>query len=74
MASHSERPRREPPASRAVRPSRRSVRAKDVGGNTDRSHAITQAIEIALAQDKHFQKALSARPFAPAVCHVGAAA
>jgi hypothetical protein len=36
--------------------------AKYLGGSTDRTHVITQAIEIALAQDKDFQKALAARP------------
>ena len=40
--------------------------AKYLGGSTDRTHVITQAIETALAQDKDFQKALSARPGAPA--------
>jgi hypothetical protein len=40
--------------------------AKYLGGSTDRTHVITQAIEIALAQDKAFQKALAARPAAPA--------
>ena len=40
--------------------------AKYLGGSTDRTHVITQAIEIALAQDKDFQKALNARPPAPA--------
>lgn len=40
--------------------------AKYLGGSTDRTHVITQAIEIALSQDKDFQKALSARPAAPA--------
>ena len=34
--------------------------AKYLGGSTDRTHVITQAIEIALAQDKAFQKALAA--------------
>jgi hypothetical protein len=36
--------------------------AKYLGGTTDRSHVITQAIEIALAQDEDLQRALSARP------------
>jgi hypothetical protein len=40
--------------------------ARYLGGSTDRTHVITQAIEIALAQDKAFQKALAARPAAPA--------
>ena len=32
--------------------------AKYLGGSTDRTYVITQAIEIALAQDTDFQKAL----------------
>jgi len=40
--------------------------AKYLGGSTDRTHVVAQAIEIALAQDKDFQKALAARPAAPA--------
>jgi hypothetical protein len=36
--------------------------AKYLGGSTDRAHSIAQAIEIALAQDKDFHKALAARP------------
>ena len=36
--------------------------AKYLGGSTDRTYVITQAIEIALAQDKDFQKSLGARP------------
>jgi hypothetical protein len=40
--------------------------AKFLGGSTDRTHVITHALEIALAQDKDFQKALAARPSAPA--------
>jgi hypothetical protein len=40
--------------------------AKYLGGSTDRAHVITQAIEIALAQDKDFQKSLGARPAAMA--------
>ena len=39
--------------------------AKYLGGSTDRTHVITQAIEIALAQDADFQKSLS-RVAAPA--------
>ena len=35
--------------------------AKYLGGSTDRAYVITQAIEIALAQDKDFQKSLGAR-------------
>jgi hypothetical protein len=44
--------------------------AKFLGGSTDRTHVITQAIEIALAQDKDFQKSLRSRPAAtwPAPC------
>ena len=33
--------------------------AKYLGGSTDRTYVIGQAIEIALAQDKDFQKALA---------------
>jgi hypothetical protein len=40
--------------------------AKYLGGSTDRTHVVTQALEIALAQDKDFQKALAASPAAPA--------
>jgi metal-responsive CopG/Arc/MetJ family transcriptional regulator len=40
--------------------------AKHLGGSTDRTHVITQAIEIALAQDADFQKTLSGRAGAPA--------
>ena len=40
--------------------------AKYLGGSTDRTHVITQALEIALAQDADFQKTLAARPAAPA--------
>lgn len=40
--------------------------AKYLGGSTDRTHVITQAIEIALEQDKGFRKALAARPAASA--------
>ncbi len=36
--------------------------AKYLGGSTDRTYVITQAIEIALQQDAEFQKTLSARP------------
>ena len=35
--------------------------AKFLGGSTDRTYVITQAIEIALQQDKAFQKTLTAR-------------
>jgi len=41
--------------------------AKYLGGTTDRTHVITQAIEIALAQDKDFQKALDLKPAPAAV-------
>jgi hypothetical protein len=37
--------------------------AKYLGGSTDRTHVITQVIEIALEQDKGFQKA--SRPGRP---------
>lgn len=40
--------------------------AKYLGGSTDRTHVITQAVEIALTQDKDFQKALAAKPAAHA--------
>jgi hypothetical protein len=40
--------------------------AKYLGRSTDRTHVITQALEIALAQDADFQKTLPARPAAPA--------
>ena len=33
--------------------------AKYLGGSSDRTHVITQALEIALAQDADFQKTLS---------------
>ena len=36
--------------------------AKYLGGSTDRTYVITQAIEIALQQDADFQKALGAKP------------
>ena len=36
--------------------------AKYLGGSTDRTHVIAQAIEIALQQDAAFQKTLAARP------------
>ncbi len=41
--------------------------AKYLGGSTDRTHVITQALEIALAQDADFQKTLTTRPDAPPV-------
>ena len=40
--------------------------AKYLGGSTDRTHVVTQALEIGLAQDADFQKTLAARPGAPA--------
>src|SRR5438128_11993327 len=38
--------------------------AKYLGGSTDRTYVMAQAIEIALQQDAEFQKTLSARPAA----------
>jgi metal-responsive CopG/Arc/MetJ family transcriptional regulator len=40
--------------------------AKYLGGSSDRTHVITQAIEIALAQDADFQQSLGAQPTAAA--------
>jgi len=40
--------------------------AKYLGGSTDRTYVITQAIEIALQQDAEFQKTLSSGPAASA--------
>ena len=43
---------------------------KYLGGSTDRTYVVTQAIEVALAQDLDFQKTLTpgaARPVAGAV-------
>ena len=48
--------------------------AKYLGGSTDRTYVVTQAIEIALQQDAEFQKTLSARPAAPAAGRVHATA
>jgi hypothetical protein len=48
--------------------------AKHLGGSTDRTHVITQALEIALAQDAEFQKTLTARPSAHALDPVRATA
>lgn len=48
--------------------------AKYLGGSTDRTHVITQALEIAMAQDVEFQKTLAARPAAPALGPVRATA
>ena len=38
--------------------------AKYLGGSTDRTRVITQAIEIALNQDADFQMSLAAKPSA----------
>jgi len=35
--------------------------AKYLGGSSDRTYVITQAIEIAMAQDKDFQKTATGR-------------
>jgi hypothetical protein len=48
--------------------------AKYLGGSTDRTHVITQALEIAMAQDAEFQKSQAARPAAPALVPVRATA
>jgi predicted transcriptional regulator len=40
--------------------------AKYLGGSTDRTYVIAQAIEIALAQDADFQKTLTSRAAGPA--------
>jgi hypothetical protein len=40
--------------------------AKYLGGSTDRLHVISQAIELALAQDRDFQKVLGADGAGPA--------
>ena len=40
--------------------------AKYLGGSTDRTHVITQALEIALAQDAASQKTLTPIPAAAA--------
>ena len=48
--------------------------AKYLGGSTDRTHVITQALEIAMAQDAEFQKTQAARPAAPALGPVRATA
>ena len=47
--------------------------AKYLGGSTDLTHVITQALEIALAQDADFQKTLTDRP-TPSVDRVRATA
>ena len=48
--------------------------AKYLGGSTDRTYVITQAIEIALQQDAEFQKTLNSRPAALAASRVHATA
>ena len=48
--------------------------AKYLGGSSDRTHVITQAIEIALAQDADFQKSLDTRHAASAAGPVRATA
>ena len=47
---------------------------KYLGGSTDRTYVIIQAIEIALQQDADFQKALAARSAASAAGPVRATA
>ena len=39
--------------------------AKYLGGSTDRTYVITQALEIALERDTDFQKRRQTRPGAP---------
>jgi len=48
--------------------------AKYLGGSTDRTHVITQALEIVLAQDADFQKTLTTRPATPTIDPVRATA
>ena len=48
--------------------------AKYLGGSTDRTHVVTQAHEIALAQDADLQKTLPAKPAAPAAVPLRATA
>jgi len=48
--------------------------AKYLGGSTDRTYVITQAIEIALQQDAEFQKTLRSRPAVPATSRAHATA
>ena len=48
--------------------------AKYLGGSTDRTYVITQAIEIALQQDADFQKSLSSKAAPYAAGHVRATA
>ena len=40
--------------------------AKYLGGSTDRTYVITQALEIALERDTEFQKRRESRPATPA--------
>jgi hypothetical protein len=40
--------------------------AKFLGGSTDRTYVITQALEIALERDTEFQKRRESRPATPA--------
>ena len=47
--------------------------AKFLGGSTDRTYVITQAIEIALERDTEFQKHRSARPATAAASPRGGA-
>ena len=48
--------------------------AKYLGGSTDRTYVITQAIELALQQDAEFQKTLGTRRAAPVAAPVRATA
>jgi len=48
--------------------------AKYLGGSTDRTYVVTQAIEIALQQDAEFQKTLSDSPASPTARRVPATA
>jgi len=48
--------------------------AKYLGGSTDRTYVVTQAIEIALQQDAEFQKTLSDGPASPTARRVPATA
>ena len=48
--------------------------AKYLGGSTDRTYVVTQAIEIALQQDVEFQKTLSDGPASPVARRVPATA
>jgi hypothetical protein len=42
--------------------------AKYLGGSTDRTYVMTQAIEIAMAQDRDFQKTLTSRAAGAVPC------